>query len=59
MIFKFEEMLYEMYGEGYEDAIDCFMEYLHRHDKENLSQDDLFIEWANYIRLSQDFNTTL
>lgn len=49
MMFKFIEMLYSMYGDGYEDAIECFAEYIYRNNKQDLWLDELFIEWAKFV----------
>ena len=49
MIDKFEEMLHNMYGKGYEDMIDIFMYDIHRHYKEDLGLDELFIEFGKYL----------
>lgn len=48
MIYKFIEMLYEMYGNGYEDAIECFAEYVARTNP-NFALDELFIEWGKFL----------
>lgn len=49
MIHKFIEMLYEMYGNGYEDAIECFADNIFRNGKQDLWLDDLFIEWGKFV----------
>lgn len=49
MIDKFEEMLHNMYGKGYEDMIDVFMYELHHHYNEDLDLDKLFIEFGKYL----------
>lgn len=49
MIFRFAEMLYDMFGDYYEDMIETFMEGLHRHYKEDLGLDELFIEFGKYL----------
>lgn len=49
MIHKFIEMLYDMYGDGYEDAIECFAENIHRNNKQDLGLDELFIEWGKFV----------
>lgn len=59
MIFKFSEMLYEMYGNGYEDAIECFFENIHRNNNEDYSLDELFIAWGEYLKSANAFEKTL
>lgn len=59
MIFKFIEMLYTMYGDGYAEEIEEFEYLLLDYKGMDLSQNDLFIVWANYIKKSNDFETTL
>ncbi len=49
MIFRFAEMLYDMFGDDYEDMIETFMENLHRHYKEDLGLDELFIEFGKFL----------
>ena len=49
MMFKFIEMLYEMYGDGYEDAIECFAETEIRKNPD-LGLDELFIKWAEFLQ---------
>lgn len=51
MIDKFEEMLHDMYGKGYEDMIDVFMYDLHDHygEEPHLDLDKLFIEFGKYL----------
>lgn len=59
MIYKFIEMLYFMYGEGYAEQIEKFADLLLYEDGIDLSQNDLFISWAHYIQKSDYFETTL
>lgn len=49
MIFRFAEMLYDMFGDDYEDMIETFMSDLHRQNKEDLGLDELFIEFGEYL----------
>ena len=49
MVYKFIEMLYEMYGNGYEDAIECFAENLFCNNKQDSGLDELFIEWGKFV----------
>ena len=56
MMFKFIEMLYQMYGDGYIDQIDDFAIEIANDD---MGISTLFIEWANYIKESDDFKNTL
>jgi hypothetical protein len=49
MIHKFIEMLYEMYGNGYEDAIECFADDIFRSNKQDFGLDQLFIEWGKFV----------
>jgi hypothetical protein len=42
-------MLYDMFGDDYEDMIETFMENLHRHYKEDLGLDELFIEFGKFL----------
>lgn len=49
MIFRFAEMLYDMFGDDYEDMIETFMSDLHRQNKEDLGLDELFIEFDEYL----------
>ena len=50
MLFKFVEMLYQMYGDGFEEVIEKFADGLMTTGKQDLGQDELFIEWAEYIK---------
>lgn len=50
MIHKFIEMLYAMYGNGYEDAIECFADDIFRNNKQDYGLDGLFIEWSDFIK---------
>lgn len=54
MIFKFIEMLYEMYGNDYEDAIESFAEEIFQNGRQDLRLDDLFIGWANSIEQAKE-----
>lgn len=49
MIFRFAEMLYEMFGNDYEDMIETFMSELHHQNKEDLGLDELFIEFGEFL----------
>jgi len=45
---KFEEMLLNMYGEEYEDAIETFIESL-GNDAKYIELDELFIRWGEFL----------
>ena len=49
MIFRFAEMLHDMFGDDYEDTIETFMDGLHRQNKEDLGLEELFIEFGQYM----------
>lgn len=59
MIFKFVEMLYQMYGDGYEDAIECFADTIFYEGQQDLSLDELFVEWANYLKSAHSVKSAL
>ena len=42
-------MLYEMFGNDYEDMIETFMSELHHQNKEDLGLDELFIEFGEFL----------
>ncbi len=49
MLFKFAEMLYQTYGDEYEDMIECFLDGIHRENKEDIGLDEFFIEFGKYL----------
>ena len=51
---KFEQMLMNMLGEEYEDAIDYFIDGLYKsNDAEHIELDELFIRWGEYLQQSE------
>lgn len=59
MIFRFAEMLYDMFGDDYEDMIETFMSDLHRHYKEDLGLDELFIEFGKFLEACEIMRAAL